>query len=78
MEKLTPGLQPQPINWEHYLHWTPEKIELIEGFLIDGPDEHTTREKLFLALLINLGLERAVRFAPREQWEKALQKIYPD
>lgn len=71
-----PALGPQPINIEQYEALTPEKLELWEGYLIHGPDEHTARRDLLLLLLTNEGLEATVRLAPVERWHEALRSVY--
>ncbi|BCV22847.1 hypothetical protein hamaS1_29160 [Moorella sp. Hama-1] len=73
--KVVPDLQPQAIDYETYSEAVPEKMELIEGFLISGPEYPDSREKLLWALLINVGLERAVKLAPKEKWEAALREM---
>ncbi|QGP91526.1 hypothetical protein MGLY_08610 [Neomoorella glycerini] len=73
--KIAPELHPQAINWETYKEAVPEKIELIGGFLCGGPADHDAREKLLRALLINVGLERAIKLAPKEKWEAALREM---
>lgn len=37
-ERPVPDLEPRPITFDHYLALTPEKLELVEGYLIDGPN----------------------------------------
>jgi hypothetical protein len=48
-----PDLAPQPINLEQYLAFTPEKLELWEGYLIGPPDWHDERRNLLMLLLTN-------------------------
>lgn len=70
-----PGLEPTRINIEQYWSLTPEKLELLEGYLIGGPDDHQERRDLLLLLLTNEGLEAAVRLAPVELWREALRRV---
>lgn len=70
-----PGLKPTRINMEQYWSLTPEKLELLEGYLIGGQDDHQERLDLLLLLLVNEGLEAAVRLAPAELWRKALRSV---
>ena len=72
--KIVPDLQPQAIDYTTYREAVPEKLELIGGYLISGPEYPDSREKLLRALLINVGLERAVQLAPREKWQTALRE----
>ncbi len=73
-----PDLKPKPINVEQYLELTPEKLELIEGYLISGPQYPEERRDLLLLLLVNEGLEGAVRLAPLDLWREALRRVYGD
>ena len=71
-----PDIEPQPINLEQYEAFTPEKVELIEGYLIDGPDYHEERLDLLMLLLVNEGLAEAVRLAPEARWREAIRRVY--
>lgn len=71
-----PDLEPQRINIDQYMEMTPEKLELIEGFLISGPQYPEPRRDLLQLLLTNEGLEQAVRLAPAERWREALRRVY--
>jgi hypothetical protein len=71
-----PDLDPQPIKLDQYLEMTPEKLELIEGYLIDGPQYPEERRDLLQLLLTNEGLIEAVRLAPEERWRQALRRVY--
>ena len=73
-----PDLEPQPVTYDQYAALTPEKLELVEGYLIDGPDYHEERRDLLLLLLTNEGLLQAVRLAPAERWREALRRIYSE
>jgi len=74
----TPGLEPAPITFDQYLYLTPEKLELAEGYLIDGKEEHIWRTRLLALLLTNEGLLRAVQLAPESAWREALAKVYQE
>ena len=65
---------PEPITLEQYQRYTPEKLELVEGYLIDGPDATEVREKLLALLLTNVGLETAVTLAYKEDWREAIER----
>lgn len=71
-----PGLEPRPITMDEYESFTPEKLELWEGYLIHAPDWHEARRDLLLLLLVNEGLREAVRLAPAELWREALRSAY--
>lgn len=72
-----PGLGPRPITIDQYIALTPEKLELISGYLIDDPDAPEWRLRLLRALLVNCGLTDTVKLAPRELWLEALDRAYP-
>jgi hypothetical protein len=75
-ERPTPDLERRPITLEEYLALTPEKLELLGGYLISGPDYPEERRNLLLLLLVNEGLLQAVRLAPPERWRAALRQVY--
>ncbi len=72
----TPGLEPAPIDFEQYVYLVPEELNLVNGYLVDGPDEHVWRERMLALLLTNEGLLRAVQLAPESSWREALQQVY--
>lgn len=76
VERPSPDLEPRPITIEEYYALTPEKLELLEGYLISGPDYPEERRDLLLLLLVNEGLLQAVRLAPPERWRAALRQVY--
>jgi len=72
----TPGLEPAPITLDDYIYLAPEKLELVEGYLVEGPNDHIWRERLLALLLTNEGLLRAVQLAPESTWREALAQVY--
>jgi len=72
----TPGPEPAPISFDHFVYLVPEELEFADGYLIEGPDEHIWRERLLALLLTNEGLLRAVQLAPESAWREALQQVY--
>lgn len=75
-ERPVPELEPRSLTFEQYLAFTPEKLELVEGYLIDSPDYTKQRRDLLSLLLLNEGLAEAVRLAPPERWRTALRQVY--
>jgi hypothetical protein len=75
-QRPVPGLEPRPITFQEYEAFTPEKLELLEGYLIGPPDYPEERRSLLLLLLVNEGLLQAVRLAPPDQWRAALREVY--
>jgi len=77
-EKLRPDLDPMTLEDQEYFDAVMGlKLELVGGFLVDGRDYPERRETLFLALLKNIGLVRAVELVGRGRWEEALRSIAP-
>lgn len=72
-----PGLEPGPITLDEYMDFTPEKLELWSGYLIDPPDWPEQRRNLLALLLVNCGLVEAVGLAPRTLWMEALDRAHP-
>ncbi len=71
-----PDLDPQPVTMEEYFTLVPEKLEFVNGFLIDPKERPAARRRLFALLLRNLGLVEAVKLAPPERWKEALRIVY--
>lgn len=71
-----PALDPRPITFDEYRELTPEKLELLSGYLISPPDEPEERRRLLAILLVNLGLVEVVKLAPEALWREALGRAY--
>lgn len=67
-----PELEPQPINFEQYIAYTPDKLELSRGFYEYGGQEMTG---FYLAVLRNMGLQTAVRHVSLSDWLKAFETL---
>lgn len=78
VERPAPGLERQPITVYELEAFAPEKMELLDGYLFDGPDYPEQRRNLLTLLLVNEGLVEAVRLAPAELWRAALRQVYGD
>jgi hypothetical protein len=69
--------QPQPdrtpITLDQYLEYTPEKLELMDGFYDYGYPEDF--KGFYLAILTNMGLRAAVSHVPIAQWLAAIQEV---
>jgi hypothetical protein len=72
----TPFPQPQcdraPITLDQYLEFTPEKLELWDGFYDYGGQDFTG---FYLAVLTNMGLRDAVRHVPMSLWLEAIDEV---
>lgn len=73
-----PGLEPQLINAGQFMAFAPEKLELLDGYLVAPPPYDEQRRDLLLLLLVNEGLAEVVRMAPPELWRAALRRVYGD
>ena len=71
-----PELEPRAIGLEEYRAHSPEKFELLKGYLFDTAEYPEARRRLLGLLLVNVGLLDAVRLAPEERWREALQRTY--
>lgn len=68
--------EPAPIDVELYVRFVPRKLELVEGYLIDGPDRPKARLGLLALLLRNVGLKETLALAPRGVWEQAMRDVW--
>ena len=75
-ELSAPGLEPRPITLEEYHAHTPEKFELLGGYLFSPADDLDARRGLLNLLLVNVGLLEAVRLVSEERWREALERVY--
>jgi len=75
-ELPVPELEAKPITSDDYWNCTPEKLELVSGFLVSKPEDNYWRDRLLSLLLKNQGLLKVVRMAPNELWEQALFQVY--
>jgi len=75
-ELPAPDLKPRAITLEEYHAHTPEKFELLEGYLFSPADYPATRRRMLGLLLVNVGLLDAVTLAPEESWREALERVY--
>ncbi len=67
-----PDLKPQRINVDQYQMCSAEKLELLDGYLCEGP---RARLELLRLLMVNVGLAEAVRLAPVDRWKETLKQV---
>ena len=67
-----PQSDPSPITFDQYLEYTPEKLELWDGFYNYGGQDMTG---FHLAVLTNIGLHSAVSHVPITKWLAAIQEV---
>ncbi len=76
MTTQSPLPQPQsdrtPITFDQYLEYTPQKLELWDGFYNYGGQDMTG---FHLAILTNMGLRAAVSHVPIAKWLAAIQEV---
>ncbi len=77
-DRPDPRWWPEPITAEQYFAFTPEKLELVRGYLLDGPESTEARLHLLALLLTNCGLEAAVGLAEKFQWREAIDHNFSD
>ncbi len=71
-----PDLEPRTIDVAEFHANTPEKFELIGGYLFDVAEHPDSRRRLLALLLVNVGLLEAARLAPQERWLEALARVH--
>lgn len=71
-----PGLASRPITYAEYCAFTPEKLELLSGYLIAPPTMPEERHRLLALLLVNVGPVETVKLAPEAGWREALEQAY--
>ncbi|MEX2156193.1 MAG: hypothetical protein WD773_05080 [Gemmatimonadales bacterium] len=71
-----PDLHPRGIDIQEYHANTPEKFELLEGYLFDTAEHLESRRRLLALLLVNVGLLEAVRLVPKDLWLDAIDHVY--
>ncbi len=67
-----PRWWPGPITPEQYAAFMPEKLELVDGYLLGGPEDTEVRLQLLALLLTNCGLEQAVWLGSVDDWREAI------
>jgi len=67
-----PDLDGRAIDVEEFRANTPEKLELLRGYLFDVAEQPDARRRLLALLLVNMGLREAIRLAPADRWREAL------
>lgn len=71
-----PHLEARAITLAEYHAHTPEKFELLGGYLFDTAAHPDARRRLLGLLLVNVGLLDAVKLAPEEGWREALRRVH--
>ena len=67
-----PQLDRTPITSDQYFEYTPEKLELWDGFYEYGGQDFTG---FYLGILANMGLRAAVHHVPISKWLEAIQAV---
>lgn len=66
-----PSLEPASITFDQYIEFTPEKLELSDGYLGYGGQDQVG---FHLAVLTNMGLLAAIRRTGMSLWVEALER----
>ncbi|MFZ4555896.1 MAG: hypothetical protein ACOYN8_05890 [Pseudanabaena sp.] len=67
-----PQLDCAPITLDQYHEYTPEKLELLEGFYGYGGQDI---KGFHLAMLTNMGLREAISHLPISKWLEVIQDV---
>ncbi|MFN5863576.1 MAG: hypothetical protein ACK451_16650 [Pseudanabaena sp.] len=67
-----PQLDRTPITFDQYDEYTPQRLELWDGFYNYGGQDMTS---FHLAILTNMGLRAAVSHVPIAKWLAAIQEV---
>ena len=78
VELPEPRWWPEPITAEQYAAFTPEKLKLVQGYLLDGQESDEARLQLLALLLTNCGLEAAAFLTSKDDWREAAERAFPD
>ena len=73
-----PDLEGRRLTSDEYYSLIPERLELLEGYVCSGAEDHRPRLDLLRALMLNEGLLSVVRLAPPDRWRQALRQAYGD
>lgn len=66
----------RPITLEEYEAFVPDRLDLVEGYLIDGPGAPERRLALLALLVANCGLEAAIFAAHRDYLREAVEATH--
>lgn len=75
MERPEPTAWPQEISAQEFERFVPDKIELVNGMLLDS---EAARRDLLVVLLKNCGLEAAAHMCDRFHWREAAERAGHD
>jgi hypothetical protein len=67
-----PQLEPTGITFEQYDEYTPQRLELWDGFYNYGGQDMTG---FHLAVLTNMGLSAAISHVSMSKWLAAIQEV---
>lgn len=71
----------EPITEEQLEVFAPEGLELVDGYLLGGPEDGERRWNLLALLLTNIGLSFALSMADRDDVREAVEhrfgSLYP-
>lgn len=74
-----PCCWPEPITLEQFETFAPEKLELVDGYLLGPPDSEEARQariRLMVLLLANCGLGEATMFSDEYHWREAIDRSW--
>jgi hypothetical protein len=65
-----------PITEEQFQAYAPEGMELVDGYLLGGPEDGERRANLLALLLRNVGLSLAISNACRDDVREAVEHSF--
>lgn len=66
----------EPITEEQLRRFAPEGLELVDGYLLGGPEDGERRWNLLALLLTNIGLSHALSMACRDDVREAVEQQF--
>jgi hypothetical protein len=68
----------EPITEEQFQAFAPEGLELVDGYLLGGPQDGERRWNLLALLLTNIGLSLSLSMACRDDVREAVEHRFGD
>ncbi len=63
----------EPITEDQFQAFAPEDMELVDGYLLGGPEDGERRFELLALLLRNIGLSLALSLSTRDDVREAVE-----
>lgn len=66
----------EPITQEQFEAYAPPGLELVDGYLMGGPEDGERRWNLLILLMTNIGLSLALSHASRDDVREAVEQRF--